>query len=374
MPSRANPADDSRGLTALPPLTPPYIRDLRNARLGHAEVVKTASEFGLLDEAEVWELVWPLVAGRAAADAPRPALTLSVHRLRQDGRAVAEYRFGQADGVFVKVYPDVRAGRVVHGVHSALWAHGFDDASPHRVPQPIAYLADRGLLVLGPATGDRLGGVEAARDARSFSNGIAGSARWLAALHASPVRLPRTYSVEQGTARLANRTAKATLLRPDLGELFRSAMAELERRTPAGERPRVPTHGRFHGGHVFVGPNSVTVVDLDQAADGDSARDVAAFIHGLRSIGFRSGVVDDAVAGACGRFLDEYLRGGGEVPESLEYHWSYSVLWTMSGLAFKDRPARRGWRKRLDFFSREFAAVPRNAAELRARSVVVTSG
>jgi hypothetical protein len=47
---------------------------------------------------------------------------------------------------------------------------------------------------------------------------------------------------------------------------------------------------------------------------------------------------------------------------ALASYWSYSVLWTLLGLTFKDRPARPGWKERMEFFQAEFDDVPRRAA------------
>jgi hypothetical protein len=328
-------------------------------------VAKTATDvppdFGLLDEAEVRELVWPLVSGGAA---PGSDVTVTVHRLREDGRAVAEYELGGGRRVFAKLYPDAETGRRVFAVHRDLSEHGFGDGSSHRVPAPLAYLEDRCILLLGPAAGERLAEMKAQGGA-TYEEAVVRAAGWLAALHASRVGSVRYESVVDGLSRLTRRVTKAIAARPDLADVVRSALGELERRgRPGVSEARVPTHGRFHGGHVFVSSECVTAVDLDRFARADPAKDVAEYIHGVRSIGAQTGVVDDAVEDECVLFVDQYLRAGGRRLDALEFYWSYSVLWTLLGLALKNRPARRGWQVRLDFFRREFDAVPERAAAL----------
>lgn len=324
--------------------------------------VPTPSGSGLLEEEDfVRSRVWPLVS--SGDTFPAANFTLAVHRWRADGRMVAEYGFGQRTRVFAKLYPHAAQGAGVHQIHDRLWSEGFGAPSRERVPEPLAYLEDCGVLLLRPAPGERLPGTEA-RDWAGFEEGTAQAARWLAALHTSSVSVGPRETVAQGVARLTHRAAKATAARPDLEELIRDALAELDRRCTisADTGERVQTHGRFHPGHVFVAQDCVTAIDLDRAAQADPAKDVAEFVHGLRSIGVRTAVVDNEVEAACSRFLGEYLRHRPVAPSGLEYYWSCSVLWTLLGLAFKDRPARPGWKARMEFFQAEFDAVPRRAA------------
>jgi hypothetical protein len=316
----------------------------------------------LLEEQDfVRDRVWPLISG--GHEFPAASFALSVHRRRADGRTVAEYRFGEATRVFAKLYPHPLEGAGVHRIHDRLWNGGFGLGSRNRVPEPLAYLEECGVLLLRAAPGGRLAGIEA-HDWDAFEDGVGRASRWLAALHASSVSIGPRETLAHGVFRLARRAAKATAARPDLENVVHGALAELDRRCAraAGSGVHVQTHGRFHPGHVFVAPECITAVDLDRAARADPAKDVAEFIHGLRSIGARMEGVNDEVEAACARFLAEYVPHTPVAPSGLVYYWSYSVLWTLLGLTFKDRPARPGWKERVDFFQGEFEEVPRRAA------------
>ena len=317
----------------------------------------------LEDQGFVWRCVWPLVSGRGERRPPRPRFELTVHRHREDSRAVAEYRFEGRNRVFAKTYPDAATGRDVYRIHQSLCNRGFGPRSLYRVPEPIAYLDEHGVLLLRPTPGECLAGMET-RDRERFEGGVTRAARWLVALHASRLRLGPHASFAPDTFRLARRAAKAAACRPDLGNVIRDALTELGTRyvTAAELGASVQTHGRFHAGHVFVGPEHVTAIDLDRAAVADPAKDVGEFLHGLRSIGARTGIVDSAVEDACEAFLGEYVQHRPAALSELTYYWSCSVLWTLLGLAFKDRPSRRGWKERIEFYRAEFADVPRRAA------------
>jgi hypothetical protein len=320
----------------------------------------------LEDEDFVRRRVWPLVSGGGEKRPPPAAFRVTLHRHRRDGRLVAAYCFEEAEQVFAKLYPDRVAGRGVHRITASLWSHGFGRGSPHRVPEPLGYLEEYGVLLMRPAAGDRFTGA-AADELEALARGARRAARWLAALHASPLRLGPRVDAAHGALRLARRAAKAAASRPDLADLFRAALGELEQRLTAEPGPPVQTHGRFHAGHVFVAPRWVTVVDLDRACVADPAQDVGEFLHALRWEGAKRRWSDDAVEEACDAFLDAYSQQRPDPLTALTYYWSYSVLWALLGLAFRRRPGRTAWDARSDFLRAEFDDVPQRAAALLGR-------
>jgi hypothetical protein len=316
----------------------------------------------LEDEDFVWSRVWPLVSRRGASR-PQSGFDVVIHRNRADGRYVAAYGFEGSVRAFAKLYPDGDLGRAVYRNHDGLCANGFGAGSGHRVPAPIAYLDEHGILLLEPAVGERLGELPLS-DWRAFEDGVARAARWLAALHASPLELGPREDVGDGALRLARRMEKAIALRPDLEELLTTAVDVLTSRHGTRTDPSGPvqTHGRYHCAHVFVAPGCTTAVDLDRAAVADPAKDVGEFVAALSSIRRLRLVDDGAIDAACELFVDEYSRHARRTPHELSYYWSYCIVWALVRQAFKDRPERRRWRERLDFLGAELAAVPSRTA------------
>ena len=316
----------------------------------------------LEDEDFVWSRVWPLVSGGARRP-PRSSFELTSHRRREDGRAVVAYRFGESIRVFAKLYPDAAAARAVYRIHDELCKHGFGPGSPFRVPEPLGYIDEHAVLVLRSAPGEDLG-VTLRRDWSAFEEGVARSAHWLAALHRSSLAVGPREEMADGALRLARRMETAAALRPDLEETYRSALGQLATRhgTAAKVSEPVQTHGRYHGAHVFVGPESVTAIDLDRAALTDPAKDVGEFLASLSSVRTLGLVDDRKVDEVGGSFLAEYIRQGPGVPHELPYYWSYCVVWALVREAFKDRPERRRRRERLDYLRGELDAAPRRAA------------
>jgi hypothetical protein len=318
----------------------------------------------LEDQGFVWDHIWPLVSGGKRRP-PRSRFGPTLHRRREDGRAVAEYSFEGSVRVFAKLYPHDAAGRAVYRIHDELCKHGFGAGSPYRVPDPVGYIDEHAVVLLRPAPGDNLAAMLSV-DREAFQEGVTRAASWLVALHSSPVRVGPRVSVADGAFRLARRAAKAAASRPDLENVILQALAELRRRCPTAEpRAVAQTHGRYHAGHVFVAPQCVSAIDLDRAAVADPARDVGQFLHALRSTGLKTGTVEPAIEDVFEAFLGEYVPHRPASMSELAYYWSYCILWTLLGLAFKDRPARRGWKERVEFFQAEFHDVPRRAAALR---------
>lgn len=313
--------------------------------------------------------VWPLVSSGGEGGAPDSEPELIVHRHREDcRRAVVEYSFEGGLRIVAKLYLDAAEGRAAYRIHRGFWQQGFGPRSLYRVPEPIAYLAEQGVLVMRAAPGKPLrelgaGGHEA------FGEGLSRAARWLAALHASPLRVGPREDVAQGLFRLARRVAKAAACRPDLEDALRDLLEELARRHGAVAQPgaQVQTHGRYHAEHVFLARDRVTVVDLDRAALADLAKDIGEFLHRLRWEAGKAGLSDGAVDERTEIFLSEYTRVSSAPLFGLAYHWSYSILWTLLGIACRGRPERKGWEERSGFLRAEFEHVPRRAAAWSAQ-------
>ncbi len=316
----------------------------------------------LLEDASfVREAIWPLMARDDPRPLEPPPSTL-VRRRRPDGRLVAEIAFPGGERAFAKLYPEVASAVAAHEIHRRLWAGGLGRA-PHLVPEPLGLLPDHGVLVLSAAEGEQL----EAPPSGSLE-GFRAAGRWLAALHGSGADPGASEDEAQGVLRLARRAAAATAVRPELEEVVRAlldVLAERWSRVAAGAE-RAPTHGRFSAEHVYVAPGSVTAVDLDRAALADPAKDAGELLHRLRwNAGKRRGRVPEDVDAAGEAFVREYLRSSRFALATLEYHWSFSIVWTLLVLASKHRPGK-GWEERSGFLLAELGAVPRRCDALLA--------
>jgi hypothetical protein len=314
----------------------------------------------LEDERFIWRHVWPRIAG-GDGGTPSTGFGLTVHRSERGRRhAVAEYSFGKAN-VVAKLYSDGDEGRSAHHILRTLRQRGFGASSPFRVPEPIAYLPEHGVLLMERAQGEALGGLEML-DRGAFKDGLSQAARWLGALHVSLLRVGPQEDRLRDAFRMSRRLTEAVRCRPDLEDLFRRAVEELASRGTRVSEPKEPAqaHGRYHAPRVFLAADHVTVIGLDRAVVADPMRDVGEFVHRLRWDEAMAGLGNDAIEESTHAFLTEYSRCTFADLPSLTYQWSYSILWSLLGLACSRRD-EGDWDERSHFLFEEFEHVPRLA-------------
>jgi hypothetical protein len=307
----------------------------------------------------------PGVLERVAASAAGTSvggLGAEVELLRErEHTTVLEYRFEGGLKLIAKRYARPGDALASYDVLRVLRQSGFGPGSPYRVPEPLGCFADRGILVMRSAAGDRLSTI-VDRPAR-WEEGLGAAGRWLAQLHALSTDLGPRDDVTRGTLRLARRAAIAGARHPELEALLVRLIAELERRatTVTGPESWTQTHGRYHARHVFMSSGAVTVIDLDRVAVADPAKDIGEFLHRLSAHSRRARLGDEAATRAAHMFLEGYATLADAIPGGLNYYWSYSILSTLLRLL---ELKRKKWERRLEFHRAEFEAVP-----LRARSL-----
>ncbi|HEX2088319.1 MAG TPA: hypothetical protein VHI54_00085, partial [Actinomycetota bacterium] len=121
----------------------------------------------------------------------------------------------------------------------------------------------------------------------------------------------------------------------------------------------VQTHGRYHSGHVFVAPGSVTVVDPDRPPVSEAARDVGEFLHRLRWDVASLQLGEPVMNQVSEVFLVQYVRHSDQDPSSLIYQWSYGILSMLLRSVCRSSPTRRQGEKRLRHLRRESDRAPR---------------
>jgi aminoglycoside phosphotransferase (APT) family kinase protein len=199
--------------------------------------------------------------------------------------------------VIGKQFAHARPARLSY-FHLHLLADGPFGGGPFRVPSPVGLLGGLRLLFYREDLGTRL-------DTRLDEAGVRGAAGWLARLHTSDVRLPRTLSLpreiesaEQWAELIAQAHPPAAASARTLASRWAAAAQA------AAVDVEVPIHKDFHAGHVLVG-EQICVIDLDEARMGDPAFDLAHFCTYLDQAGAPRGLVE--------AFLDEYAAAGGWV-------------------------------------------------------------
>jgi aminoglycoside phosphotransferase (APT) family kinase protein len=190
-----------------------------------------------------------------------------------------------------KRFDEPSRARLLHE-HLRLLADGPFGSGELRVPKPVGLLPDQRMVLYHHVDGTPLDRID---DPVEADDGVRSAARWLARLHTSLVRLPRTFSIAQ-EADSARQWASIIATRHPQLEAQAGALAHAwvasARRAPL--RHDVPIHKDFHPGHVLLG-RAVCVLDLDEARMGDPAFDIAHFCSCLdmgRDGGSRGSLAD----------------------------------------------------------------------------------
>lgn len=188
-----------------------------------------------------------------------------------------------------------------------LWSEGFADDPALTIPEPLAYLEDRRLLLQSPAPGRAL---YQDLDAPASALGrVRLAARWLAKLHAGPLAGIPVVAPAQEREKLSVHRSVLTDVCPQVAPRI-DRLAEFVAASSATQSPRdgVPTHGDFQPKNIFVSGERVTVIDFDRFGVALPARDLGHFVaQSLTMSCSRTGSFDQ-IASWNAAFLDEYLR------------------------------------------------------------------
>jgi hypothetical protein len=334
---------------------------LDQAHLGSAVPKSGREELGrwVLETATtdfITRYVSPRLPGAAQA-AERPlACEMTVAQDTGTGRLTLRYAFAQGDVIFAKLYTDA-LGTHSYQLQRALWERGFGPGAPYQVPEPLAFLPEHNLVLMRGAAGTPLGSLLASPDRTALLEGVRQAARWLAALHRSPVRVGTAEAVWDSLKlfRVNVRLVKAAAARPAQLEFLRDLIETLRHRCARlrDPRPVVQTHGRYHHDHVFLAPGAVTVIDLDRGRPTDPAKDAAEFLRVLRSACFKQGTGLAQADEATTTFLEEYLARVPEAGDGVSYYWLAFLM--LNALGQIKKSAATDWRDDpvLDFYLRE---------------------
>ncbi len=256
-------------------------------------------------------------------------------------RAVVRYTVSGLDGAQAvplvgKTFTESRRARLLHD-HLRRLHDGPFGTGDLRVPEPVALLPEQRLVLYRHCEGTPLDRITEPAQAE---DGVRRAARWLARLHTSDVRLPRTFSLSQEEESTRRWAALIGQVHPGLAA---QARALADRWVTAAKSAdlvdEVPIHKDFHPGHVLVG-DDVYVIDLDEARQGDPAFDVAHFCCYLElapSDGSRGSVI--------AAFLEEYAGATGWMDKGTyapfgAYTWlKIAKQWTVGSGPCRETPA-----------------------------------
>jgi hypothetical protein len=271
------------------------------------------------------------------------------------GAATIQYDVDDSTTVFAKLYASDGTG-AAHGAHSfevlsALWNDGCGGDSRYRVSEPLGFYPEFNMLLIRGAEGAL---VAAAESDEELAQGSREAARWIAQMHSSKVRVGETRYPWEVYHKLMHRLAKAAANNPErVDDLIE--MADRFEELARNVKPHfVQAHGQYRHIHVFVGEESVTVIDLDRSRPSDPAQDLGEYIHRMRTKRFKATGGESRAEDATNAFLEEY---GATLPGNLinlPYYWGYHNLVSLWRYMKSSTPLDPKWDEMIKFYESEF--------------------
>ncbi len=214
-------------------------------------------------------------------------------RLSANGVAASEVR------LYGKTYASARGPRV-HATLEAFAAVAGGAGLP-RLARPVAYLTDLGLQLQTEVRGlsvvpSLLGGD------REIAERLAEAVH---ALHTSGAHLARRHTLADELRPLPGRVDRLAGAAPDLEAMARACLAVLERSAGMGWTWRESSiHRDLYHDQILVGGQGLAFLDLDDAALGEPAVDIANLLAHLRLLSLQDGGADRTLADVARAFRD----------------------------------------------------------------------
>src|SRR5437879_9794653 len=144
-----------------------------------SEVLRRGAEF--LTPGFAAAHVAPLIGETPSADC-----SIAIVRVKR-GRTTIRYSFASGTVVYGKAYEHSADGHKLFHTLGSLWKAGFNHAGTFRVPEPLAFLEEEKVVLMGAAKGVLLSHVLAESSLATQSAAVRAVTRWLGALHSAPL-------------------------------------------------------------------------------------------------------------------------------------------------------------------------------------------
>ena len=249
---------------------------------------------------------------------------------------------------YAKVYNDEERGEQSYQVHLTLWDKASAGGMGFTVARPITYLSDLRTLIQEEAPGTSLQdlllqqGDEATLTVRKV-------ARALAALHLGHVHTLQRRRLQDALSTLEQIGESLQWacphLRPEFEKIINTVAAGLQ------EVPPAPTHGDLSLEHILLDGNRLTLLDLEEFADGDPMVDAAQVLAHLTAMPLHSPLTRARAWAVARAFGGEYFA---RVPETwrtrFPLRYAGAVLEVALGFFHSQQP---GWPDKIEALAEE---------------------
>lgn len=217
---------------------------------------------------------------------------------------------------YAKIYAG-EEGREVYDAYQEIHAALKASAVGLRIPRALSYNDKHHLLLLESVPGVPLSALRPAN--REYAYGRLGEA--LTKLHSitPPSLTPRSTRLTQDG--LAQAAATISQARPEVADLAQQLAGKLIALHDESCKP-VLLHGDLHPKNVLLHKESLSLLDLDQAATGAAALDVGSVIAGLYCEACTGLLTDEE----CSSLISAFLTGYGLNKDSLRWYVAAALL------------------------------------------------
>jgi len=207
----------------------------------------------------------------------------------------------------VKRFIDRTKGGYEYWVMRMLWEKGFDDKSDLRIPRPISFVEDLGLLIQERAHGTLLN-KKLNHNLPVDSGALKAAARWLIKLHSLDPNLERILLhpddetiIKSCVHRVGSKQPKLSRKIEELGSVIGMRLSSF------GDVRFTLVHGDFQGDNIFIDKGKITVIDLGRFCKSDPARDLGCMIAQTRTEVFLENPSSAVGLAEMNPFWEEYL-------------------------------------------------------------------
>lgn len=317
-----------------------YIPELRLILQKHPPETRLASLPALTDPGQARSLLEDAIKnGSSYSDFQLESCEPKVMRYKPGSRCTVSYQLEFPQGTLeaASVWPDRVVAKTYRGAKGAnayrgmtgLWNSSLRQSSVVSIAEPLAFLADRNVLIQGPVKGDVTlkellrrafkAGTPAAIG--ELDKNMRSTGRGLAELHNTEVDAGPRVSWDQQLAEIKKVISRLEPWVPRVAEGAEVVAAYLEvAGTHWPEDASVPTHGSFRPAQVLLDDEALGFIDFDGFCRAEPALDVALFRVTVKDVGLRAlkaGAMEhstrDGFAGRmaaldrlCASFLESY--------------------------------------------------------------------
>lgn len=187
----------------------------------------------------------------------------------------------------------------------ALWDSPLATSAALKIAEPLAYDPDMKVMIQGPIRQEKTlkdltvmavkAGTTEAFD--ELTEAMRKTARGLAEIHKSNVKLDKVYGWEDDEAQVRESIEELSVAVPQLAAAnpFVDRLSQLE--ASSSPDPLVPSHGTFRPAQVLMYQNEIGFIDFDSCCNAEPAKDLGLFLCAFLRAGMATVDFDDIEVG-----------------------------------------------------------------------------